>query len=301
MNSIKTTKIIPAALLMTTVALSGSALAHDNESNYAYDSNKNFSASMSNNDCSIDLHNGVTVTPKFVKVFDRHDTLFQIEKNGAMSVDGKSVDLTASQQKIAADYANGLRDVVPQAVDIAVNAMEIATVGVNTAFTALFGENSDIEYKVNQIIEKTKDEINENINHSGDEYTIGPNSFDNLEDAFDEDFEKEIEKVAMSSMGSIFSLLGDAMSSGEGDFEQRMEAFGEKMEKMGEKLETTMEAHGEKLEEQAEALCMQLKEVDELETQLQQQVPQFAKYELLDMEEKRSRRNRHHDEDSSED
>lgn len=299
MNSIKITKIIPAALFMATVALSSSAFAHDNETKY--DSHKNYSASMSNDECSIDLHNGVTVTPKFVKVFDSNDTLFRIEKNGAMSVDGKSVKLTSTQQKISADYANGLRDVVPQAVDIAVNAMEIATVGVNTAFTALFGENSDIEYKVNQIIEKTKDEINANINHSGDEYTIAPNSFDNLENAFDEDFEKEIEKVAMSSMGSIFSLLGEAMSNGNGDFEQRMEAFGEKMEKMGEDLETTMEAQGEKLEEQAEALCMQLKEVDELETQLQQQVPQFAKYELLDMEEKRSRRNRHHDEDSSED
>ncbi|MCJ8273278.1 MAG: YggN family protein [Psychrosphaera sp.] len=300
MNSIKITKIIPAALFMATVALSSSAFAHDNESNYKYGSSKSHS-SMSNDECSIDLHNGVTVTPKFVKVFDSNDTLFRIEKNGAMSVDGKSVNLPSSQQKISADYDNGLRDVVPQAVDIAVNAMENATVGVNTAFTALFGENSDIEYKVNQIIEKTKDEINANINHSGDEYTIGPNSFDNLENAFDEDFEKEIEKVAMSSMGSIFSLLGDAMSNGSGDFEQRMEAFGERMEKMGEELETTMEAHGEQLEEQAEALCKQLKEVDELETQLQEQVPQFAKYELLDMDSKRSHRNRHHDEDSSED
>lgn len=291
----KTTKIFPAALLMTTVAMSGSALAHDNKDNYNY--NAKFSH---HNECSLDLHNGVTVTPKFVKVFDKHDTLFRIEKDGSMSVDGKSVSLTAEQQQISADYAEGIRDAVPQAVEVAVEAMEMATVGVNTAFTALFGENSDIEYKVSQIIERAKDEINENINHSGDEYTIAPNSFDNLENAFDEDFEKEIEKVAMNSMGSIFSLLGEAMSEGSGDFEQRMEAFGEKMEKMGDNLEQTMEAQGEKLEEQAEALCMQLKEVDKLETQLQQQVPQFANYELLDMEESRSRRH-HHDDESTED
>jgi hypothetical protein len=290
----KTTKIIPAALLMTTVAMSSTAFAHDK----TYRSHHS-----SSNDCNIELHNGVTVTPNFVKVFDSNDTLFRIEKDGTMTVNGKSVELSASQQKVSTDYANGLRKVVPEAVDIAMGAMEIATVGVSTALTALFGENSDIEYKVTKVIEKAKAEINENISHSGDEYTIGPDSFDNLENAFDEDFEKEIEKVAMSSMGSVFSLLGDAMTNGEGDFEQRMEAFGKRMEKMGEELETTLEAQGDKLEEQAEALCYQLKEIDKLETQLQEEVPAFAKQGLLDMDENnnRGRRNNHYDNDDNDD
>jgi flavodoxin len=284
----KTTKIIPAALLMTSVAMTGistSAFAHDK--NYSHGGNFN-------NDCSIDLHNGVTVTPEFVKVFDRNDTLFLINKDGSMTIDGKSVTLSNSEQQISAQYANGIRKAVPQAVDIAVEAMDMATTGVTTAFSALFGENSEIEYKVTQVIERAREQIEENINHDGNKYTIAPNSFDNLENAFDEDFEKEIEKVAMSSMGSIFSLLGEAMTNGNGDFEQRMEAFGDKMEKMGESLEQSLEAQGEKLEEQAEALCMQLKEVDKLETQLQEAVPQFAKYELLDMEESRHSR-RHED------
>lgn len=269
----KTVKFIPATLLMTTLAMSisGSALAHSNTSN--------------NNECHLDLQNGVTISPNFVKVFDDNSTLFSIQENGDMTVNGKAVALTAEQQQLSADYAQGLRQAVPDAVDVALEAMEMATAGVNTAFTALFGDNSEIEHKVSGIIDKARDKINENMNRDGDLYTISPNSFSNLENAFDNELEEEIEQVAMNSMGSIFSLLGDAMSSGSGNFEQRMEAFGEKMEKMGEDLETTLEAQGDKLEAKAEALCHQLKDIDKLESQLQQQVPQFSKYELLDMDE----------------
>jgi hypothetical protein len=75
------------------------------------------------------------------------------------------------------------------------------------------------------------------------------------------------------------------MSSGTGTFEQRMEAFGKKMERMGEELQMTLKVQTDRLEEQTEQLCHQLKDIDTLETQLQEQVPQFASYNLLDMDE----------------
>lgn len=285
----KTTNIIPATILMTTIAMTGTASAH----------NKNYNFNHHDSDCNVNLHNGVTVTPNFVKVFDDNKTLYRINKDGAMTVDGKSVDLTSAQQNLSAEYAQGIRDSIPQAIEVAVNAMEVASTGVHAALGAVFGENSDIEYQVTQVIDQAKEKINDNISQSGDEFTIGPDSFNNIEDAFDEEFEQQIEKVAMNSMGSIFSLIGEAMTSGDGNFEQRMEAFGEKMEKMGENLEASMEAQGELLEAQAEQLCKQLKDIDELESELQQQVPQFADMELIDMQNNnRSRSNRHHDQDA---
>ena len=260
---------IPAALFVSTFAMSSGALAHDNN----------------HNECNLNLDNGVTVTPDFLKVFDGDKELYVIERDGSMTVDGKVVSLSADDQKVSAAYANGIRKAVPEAVEIATNAMEMATKGVNTALTALFGDNSEIEHQVNRVIERAQEVIDENINHANGEYTIAPHSFDNLEQAFDEEFEREIEKVAMNSMGNVFTLLGQAMNEGEGTFEQRMEAFGERMEKMGEDLEATMEAQAEQMEAQAEQLCMELKDIDELESQLQRNVPEFAKYELLDMEE----------------
>ncbi|MFT4925810.1 MAG: hypothetical protein ACI8WB_001905 [Phenylobacterium sp.] len=280
----KTSKMIPTTLLMTSIALSltltlsTSAFAHD-DNHHHWDHHKS-----SHNECNLDLQNGVTISPEFVKVFDANKTLFQIQQDGQLTVDGKAVTLTAEQQQISAEYGEGLRKAVPDAVNVALDAMDMASEGVSTALSTLFGENSDIEYKVNGIIDKARGTINDNIERNGELYTIAPDSFKNLEEAFENDIEAEIEKVAMNSMGSIFSLLGDAMSSGSGNFEQRMEAFGEKMEAMGETMEQTFEAQGDKLEAKAEALCYQLKEIDKLETQLQQSVPQFANLELLDMD-----------------
>lgn len=263
----KTNSIVPTALLLAAVTVSGSAFAHND------------------NHCSMDLHNGVTISPDQVKVFDDNKTLFQIQQNGALSVNGQPVALTVEQQQISAQYAEGLRKVVPDAVDVALEAIDVASTGVNTALTALFGENSDIENKVNGIIDKARDKIDQSMDRNGQQYTIAPHSFDDLENTFGKEFEEEIEEVAMSSMGSVFSLLSDAMSSGTGTFEQRMEAFGKKMEAMSEDLEQTLQAQSEVLKDKAESLCYQLKDIDKLETELQQSVPQFAAYDLLDMDE----------------
>jgi len=269
----KTTKIISASLMMTSIALATGVQAHDRNDGH-----------FSRGDCSIDLNNGVTVTPEYIKVFNDQKTLYRIHKDGSMTVDGQAVNLSAAQQQISASYGQGIRDSVPEAIEIAYSAMEMASKGATTALGTLFGENSDIEQQVTVIIDKAKAEIEANFERSESEFTIGPNGFDDIDSAFDEEFEKEIEKIAMNSMGSIFTLLGQVMSEGNGDFEQRMEAFGEKMEKMGEELEVALEAETEQIEEQADQLCQQLKMVDDLETQLQQQIPAFAKHELLDMQ-----------------
>ncbi len=281
-------KMIPAAILMSTVALTGNAMAHEGKSNFHADNN--FVG-----DCNINLHQGVTVTPSYVKVFDKHHTLYQISKNGEMTIDGKTVSLDSTQQQTAAQYAEGIRSSVPKAVAIATDAIELASKGVGEAMGTLFGENSDIQIRIEDVMAKAKEKVNESLSRSGDEFTISPDGFDDMDNIIDEELEQEIEKVVMSSMGSIFSLIGQAMSEGDGDFEQRMEAFGEKMEKWGEELEASLEAQADDIEEKAEALCQQLKEVDELETKLQSQVPEFAKFDLLEVD--RNRHAYHHDED----
>lgn len=286
-------KLIPAALMMSSVAFAGSSMAHEGKSNYSFDNSFN-------SECSINLQNGVTVTPEFVKVFDeRKKTVYRIEKNGEMSVEGESLDLDSSQQQAAADYANGIRQAVPKVVNIAGDAMELASKAVTEAMGGLFGQNSDVQVRVEDLMTQAKERISEKLSQSGDEFTISKNGMDEWDDVIDKELEQEIEKVVMNSMGSIFTLIGQAMSEGDGTFEERMEAFGEKMESWGEDLERSLEAQASKIEEQAEALCQQLKTIDKMETELQQQVPEFANFELLEVEKHRSSR-RHHDDEGAE-
>lgn len=271
----KKLNLVTSALFISSLALAGNANAHDRHGNnhYSFDSS-----------CSINLTSGVTVTPDYVKVFEGNKVLYRINKNGEMTVQGKSIDLDASTQQLAANYGQGLRDSVPQAAEIAFEAMEVASIGVSTALGTIFGENSDIEYKVTDIIDRAKDKLQDKFDQQGNSFTIAPDSFDNIDDIFGPEFEKEIEQVAVSSMGSIFTIIGEAMANGNGDFEQRMEAFGQKMEKMGEELEHTLEAQTGRIEDQAEQLCAQLEAIDEIETQLQHKVPAMKNYGLIEVE-----------------
>jgi hypothetical protein len=102
-------------------------------------------------------------------------------------------------------------------------------------------------------------------------------------DAFGNEFAQAIEEAVASSMGSVMMIIGKAMSSGEGNFEQRMEAFGTKMERFGDNLSARMELKSAALEQRADVMCSKLHALDVIESQIQQAVPQMKQYDLFDI------------------
>ena len=97
------------------------------------------------------------------------------------------------------------------------------------------------------------------------------------------EFEQAIEEAVTSSMGSIFSIIGKAMASGEGTFEQRMEAFGQRMERFGEDLEARMDVQAQALEQRGDNMCANLQQLDALESQIQRAIPQMQQYDLIEV------------------
>jgi len=95
-------------------------------------------------------------------------------------------------------------------------------------------------------------------------------------DGLSQELESEIESLIKESSGHMMVLIGKMMLKGEGgmkDFEQQMEAFGE-----------SMEARGEQLEKSANAMCGKMERLEALETQMQEQIPAIAAFDLLSTE-----------------
>jgi hypothetical protein len=237
-----------------------------------------FSSLALSDECTIDLNYDIRVSSEFLEVSDKDGVVYEIMQGGDLAVKGVPVDLNEQQKELAEEYAGEVAAMVPQWINLVSNALTVAEEAIRVAFGAAFGDDSAAVEKSTQALARAREKF-ENSNSVDDGvYTISVNSLNNVDGAFDEDFEEELEDIVMSSVGSLFIELGKTLMSSEENFEQSMEEFGERMDRMGDELETM----GDELEKTASKLCSDMEHARELEDELGDQIPELKDYRLFE-------------------
>ncbi|WP_337880113.1 DUF2884 family protein [Rheinheimera sp.] len=234
--------------------------------------------------CNLQLKQDLRITPALVELSERGQSLWQIDAQGNLWLNGKTQQINAEQRELLLQYQAGLRDQTEKTVVLVGDAMKLAVSAVGQAMTELTGKDLaefDGLQSALQKVELTTDEL---IVRDGQSIEIRGSQMQQLDEAFGPEFEQAIEDAVQESMGSVLWQMGLAMMSGDGDFEQRMNSFGERMELVGEQIEQSVELKASALEQQGDALCQNLQALNQVETRLQQQLPAFAAYDLLNTE-----------------
>ena len=246
--------------------------------------------------CDVDLDAGVTINESSIEFFSpdkNKQTLYKIDDDSNLIVNGDYVSLNDEQQELVEQYSSNIRAIVPQARNIALEGVDLAMDGVNLAFNELLGEGNDIGVDLTQELSSLKEEVATRftIEHG---FTIGENGLDD-DELFGEEFEQRIEsaveKAVMGSMGSLLVALGQEMLFSGGD----TDAFETRMESFGENIEHEMESRAEKIEQKAELLCLDVVEIDKIEDQLQASVESLEDINVITVKYS----NNDHDDDKS--
>ena len=233
--------------------------------------------------CNINFDKDLVINSELVSMKDAGTELWRINNNGQLWLDGKSVTTDSNTQALLREYQAGIRTQTLETVALVEDALVLAADAVNSVVTELTGDSLQQHPALQTALDKIKTSTESIVVRSGDSIDIYGSRFDSLDDAFGAEFEQAIEEAVTNSMGSILMLVGKAMTSGEGNFEQRMEAFGERMERFGEDLEARMQSKSQLLEQRGDAMCANLQQLDALETQIQQLLPQMQQYDLIDV------------------
>jgi hypothetical protein len=249
--------------------LIATALILATSSTFAYE------ASFTNDSCGADILGGIKITAVAIEFSKNKQQLYKIVNNEDLYVNGEQIALTYTQQSLVTDYSSSIRAVVPEIKNIALDAIDLASDGVNLAFNELLGEGNDLSLDITAQLAEIRIEVDKGFTSNKDIY------FDEEGFSGEEDFEKRIENAVentiQNSIGSLMIAVGQQMlfSGGDGDaFETRMENFGEKMEH-------EMESRGEKIEKRGEELCQSVVAIDVLENELSHEVVELKDMNLL--------------------
>ncbi|MFN3710260.1 MAG: DUF2884 family protein [Alishewanella aestuarii] len=231
--------------------------------------------------CQFQLEHDLVISPTQVILQQQQQSLWTIDQQGRLWLAGKEQSTDAESRALLQQYQAGVREQAINTVELVQAGLQLAGTAVEQVLTELTGKSLAQHPQMRDVLAKIQQSTDEIIVRRGEQLEVRGSALSKLDQAFGPEFDAAIESLVEESMGNIMLQIGKAMVSGQGTFEQRMEAFGQRMEKFGEQLEQNMQAKASVLEQRGEAMCQQVQQLDQLESQIQQRLPAMAAYDLF--------------------
>jgi hypothetical protein len=231
-------------------------------------------AGMAYADCAIELQHDIRVSNESLRITERGKTLYEIREGGHLSIDAKVVNLNSRQQALTEKYAGEIAALVPRWITMVSEALVLTESSLELALGNAFGTDSEASVKSTEAVAQARKNFERRAMPRKGEYRILASEYNDLE----ESLEEELEDTFGSAMSAVLAEIGRSLASGEGSFLQKMDAFGEHMRRVGEAMGNA----GKVLEETGEELCINVKDIQQLERDIAKEIPKLAEYALFD-------------------
>ena len=219
--------------------------------------------------CAVNFEHDIVVSPHSLSI-TRDQQSWGRDAQGMLTFNQEPQSVDAKTSELLAEYHQGIYAQASQFDDIMAEAAAMTRYALNTTFSEMFSPRHRVVKRIDSLADDIEADMRSLVGRDGETFYIYGSQLDDFSDRLSATLDEEIDNIVTESMGSMFMLIGRALLTGSGGFEQRMEQFGERMENMAENLEAEMESRAEKLEAVAQGMCEQMLELQVIESQLQQ-------------------------------
>jgi hypothetical protein len=223
-------------------------------------------------DCKIELLHDVRVNNTSLQVSESTESRYEIRREGYLSVDGESLELTGKQRTLAEEFAGEVASVIPRWIKMVSDALLLAENTLAEALGEAFGPDSAATVNSTRAIALARQNF-ERSARDGDSYLLSASQYNDLEATL----EDEMEEAFTTAMGAAFKEIGRSLGSDDRSFLQNMEAFGEHMKRIADATKYAAAV----LEENGRELCADTKALKKLETRLSRSIPQLEDYPIF--------------------
>lgn len=229
-------------------------------------------------ECDVELGHGLIITEDVIRIVDRGQTRVQINNDQQLFIKGRWIKLKQHEQLVLHQYSQGLRDTVPQLV-------ELATDGVNLGLTAIEQVVSGFAEKEPAVLKDqlkyVERALKDRFKKGDDFFYIAPQSLSKMNEFFEKEISEKIHSAVHGSLGAILVALGDAFESDEGNIEERITGMSERMDIISQEIDKSLKKKAIKLEKKANEYCGCLRTLENTEQKLHEIVPQLVDFDLV--------------------
>ena len=229
--------------------------------------------------CDMELQGGLRITNATLEFTADEKVQYKILKNQDLWVNDRPLVLNPSQQQLVKQYAASIRALVPEVRQVSLDGVDLASEAMHLVFQEILEPDNDTAKKIDHEFSLLKRDIK---NSFADGKTINVNQKGISDgDFFGMNFESRISNIVEASgkeiSWNLIKSLGGAIfsdSDKRGDFETRMNKFGEKMEHQ-------MKARSEQLGKRSEAICHSVILLDAQEEELKKSIKAISQFNLI--------------------
>lgn len=212
--------------------------------------------------CNFDLEYDFAIKDSEITFSNDEGSKIFIDQDNQLFVNGSQQSLDDTQQQLVDNYADGVRDLVPEITTIAIEGVNLGVKAASMALSSLLGDSSP-----------KFDHFTNKVNELAASITLKLNSSDfntkTIEDSFDDEFEKEIQVVAEEAIAEITPIIMAQMvtaaMNGDDSSISELEMRAENLE---HDIKSLIEPQAEALEARAEELCSSVAALDNIESEM---------------------------------
>lgn len=238
--------------------------------------------------CDVSFKYGVVIDPLHVRLLKEGEvTYIQITRNRQLFISGREIMLNTKQIALLSEYSKSIRHQVPEIVSIAIEGVDVGLDAVNKAIGGLIGQDNESHRLFQKRFNDMQWNLRSRFNHSDQSYYIAPQNFNDFDEIFSGEFEKEIEHIVTQSLGSILMAVGDAIvqrtdRNQDKKKDNKKIILNNEMTNLEKELISELSTKTYALDQKAKVFCENLKELNKLENKIRSTIPNLNQLDLIE-------------------
>jgi len=230
-------------------------------------------------ECNMAFTHGVLIAPDHIRILQNNRTHVQINADKQLFIRGELIVLTDEDTALLQQYSHGLRKFVPEIVSIAVDGVELGLSSIEAMFTGIGSKSQQAEWR--ELVRETTFQWMSRFVRTNQHFYLAPQSLKELDYFLHGELKPQLDSLARHTVGAVWGALREALRHSETNFERSDNQEWESVGDLVEKINLGLDAKAVELEEKSALFCQRMQELDQIELQLQQRLPELHHYDVV--------------------
>ena len=229
--------------------------------------------------CNMAFRYGVLISPEHIRVMQNNRTHVQINHDQQLFVRGELQTLSAEEQRLLQQYAEGLRKFVPEIVSLAVDGVEVGLSSIEAMLAGVGSQSQQDEWRA--LIRETTFQFLSRFVRSGDHFYLAPQSLNELDNFLNRELKPQLTSLARRTVGATWGDIREALRQSDNNFERAETQDWQSVNQLMEKITLGMDEKMVELEAKSALFCQRMRELDHIESKLQQRIASLSEFDVV--------------------
>lgn len=230
-------------------------------------------------DCNMAFRYGLLIAPDHIRFMQNTRTYVQINNDRQLFVVGEWVQLNDADTELLQQYSQGLRKFVPEIVSLAVDGVEVGLSSIESMLSGLGSKSQQAEWQA--LIRETTFQFMSRFVRTGEYFYLAPQSLNELDHFLNRELKPQLSNLARHTVGAVWGALRDALRQSDSNFERTDNQGLKSVEQLVDNISFGLDEKVIELEAKSALFCQRMRELDEIETSLQQRIPLLSQYDVV--------------------